>query len=136
MANFRRGHVRDPSGNMHSPAFRLMTARGWGGAWTSWSSGRGDAIPITGVFQFLTFLLLTLSKGIFMSHQTSRIVGPILRFFEIGIFLKWKKMGCAPYISTNCVSISRSLWCANACNRPVKIITSTQLWLKFWTFLK
>ena len=96
MANYRRGHARDPPGNMHSPAFLLLTAREWGGACTIWSSGRSDASPITGLLPFLTFLSLTLSKGIFTSHHMSRIVGPISRFFEIGFFLKMEKYLAVP----------------------------------------
>ena len=36
-----------------------------GGACTSWNSRRGDASSITGVLPFLTFLSITLSKGLF-----------------------------------------------------------------------
>ena len=58
----------------------------------------GDASPITGVLPFLTFLLLTLSKGLFTSRQMSRIVGTILRFFEIGFFPKMEKYWDVPPI--------------------------------------
>ena len=96
MANCRQGHARDPPGNMHSRVFCLLTAREWGGACTSWIYGRSDARPITGVLPFLTFLSLTLSKGIFTSHQMSRIVGPILRFFEIGFSPKMEQHWAVP----------------------------------------
>ena len=98
MENCRRGHARDPPGNMHTPAFRLLTVREWGGACTSWRSGRGDTIPITGVFPFLSFLSLTLSKGLFTSNLLSQIVGPISRFFEIGFFPKMEKYWAVPPI--------------------------------------
>ena len=90
MANCHRGHAWDPPGNMHSPAFCLLTAREWGGACTIWSSGRSDAIPIIGVFPFMTFLSLTLSKGLFTSNL------PILRFLEIGFFPKMEKYWAVP----------------------------------------
>ena len=96
MENFRQGHARDPPRNMHSPVFRLLTAKEWGGACTSWSSGRGDASPVTVVLPFLAFLSLTLSKGLFKSHQMSRIVGPISKFFEIGSFPKMEKYWAVP----------------------------------------
>ena len=96
MANFRRGHARDPPGNMHSPVFCLLSAREWGGACISWRSGRGDASPITGVLPFLSFLSLTLSKGIFTSNLLSKIVGLISRFFEIGFFQKMEKYWAMP----------------------------------------
>ena len=76
---------------MRSPAFLLLSSRERGGACTSWILGRGDAIPITGIFLFLSFLSPTLSKGLFTNNLLSKIVGPITRFFEIGFFLKNKK---------------------------------------------
>ena len=57
-----------------------------------------DAGPIAGVLKFLTFLLLTLSKGLFTSNLLSKIVGPILRLFEIGFFLKMVNIGLYPLV--------------------------------------
>ena len=56
----------------------------------------GDAGPIAGVLKFLTFLSLTLSKGIFTSNLLSKMVGPILRLFEIGFFPKNGKYWAVP----------------------------------------
>ena len=90
------GTLGNPPGNMHSPAFRLLTDRDRGGACTSSSTSRGNASSITGVLTILTFLSLTLSKRLFTSHQMSRIVGQILRF---GFFPKMEKYWAVPPIS-------------------------------------
>ena len=58
--------------------------------------GRGGAIPITGVLPFLSFLSLTLSKGLFTNNLLSKTVGPISRFFEIRVFPKMKKYWAVP----------------------------------------
>ena len=72
-------------------------------ACTSWSSRRGDARPITGVLPFLTFLSLTLSKGLFTSNILSKIVGPISRFFFIRFFPKMEKYWAVPPSNTYAV---------------------------------
>ena len=58
--------------------------------------GRGDASPITVILPFLSFLSLTLSKGLFTSNILSKVVGPISRFFEIGVFPKMENIGLCP----------------------------------------
>ena len=58
----------------------------------------GDAGPIAGVLTFLTFLSLILSKGLFTSNILSKMVGPILRLFEIGFFPKMENIGLYPLV--------------------------------------
>ena len=47
---------------------------------------------------FLSFLSLTLSKGLFTSNLLSKTVGLISRFLEIGFSRKWKNIGLCPLI--------------------------------------